>query len=218
MDRTISIKGNGKLFIKPDQIEVSLSLESVDENYEKAMLKAEKGTSEILKAITDSGFKKEDVKTTDFSVRVKYESIYVDNIYKEKFVGYQCNQGMLLTFDLDNKKLTSILSKISTLKGKPRIDVRFTVKNKDKYVDQVLISAVEDSRNKAELLAKSAGVTLGNLVSMDYGKDDFDLYSPTVYARENFIADASMKMAGAPEMNPQDISLEENILMVWEIK
>ena len=40
LDRTISIKGNGKLFIKPDQIEVSLSLESVDENYEKAMLPA----------------------------------------------------------------------------------------------------------------------------------------------------------------------------------
>ncbi len=218
MNRTISIKGLGKIFIKPDQTEVSLFLESVDENYEKAMVKAEKGTSEIIEAITEVGFNKEDIKTTNFSVRVKYESIYVDNIYKEKFVGYQCDQGMVLSFDLDMDKLTALLGKISTLEAKPRIDVRFTVKDKDKYIKEVLIKAVEDSKAKADVLAQASGVSLDNLISIDYGKKEFDLYSPTVYARDNFAIETSMKMAGAPDMSPQDITLEENILMVWEIK
>ena len=37
MNRTITIKGVGRLSLKPDQVAVSLSLDTIDPVYEKAM-------------------------------------------------------------------------------------------------------------------------------------------------------------------------------------
>ena len=37
MNRTITIKGIGKLSRKPDQVVVSLTLKATDKNYDKAM-------------------------------------------------------------------------------------------------------------------------------------------------------------------------------------
>ena len=68
MNRTITIKGIGKLSLKPDQTVVSPTLKTVRADYDKAMDEAAKHLEQLRSAIAEIGFTKDDLKTTSFDV------------------------------------------------------------------------------------------------------------------------------------------------------
>ena len=74
MNRTITIKGTGKVSVKPDLIIITMHLESHDYDYEKTMKLAAESVNILQNAIIKAGFNKEDLKTTDFNIRTHYES------------------------------------------------------------------------------------------------------------------------------------------------
>lgn len=74
MNRTITIKGIGKLSLKPDQVVVSLTLKAIDKNYDKAMDTAAKHLEQLRGALVGIDFAKDNLKTTNFNVGTEYES------------------------------------------------------------------------------------------------------------------------------------------------
>ena len=95
MDRTITVKGTGNVSIKPDLTIISITLKSIDKNYDKAMEDASKKLSSLQGAISDIGFEKTNLKTIYFNVNTEYESIRDKNgNYKSVFAGYACMQGL----------------------------------------------------------------------------------------------------------------------------
>lgn len=76
----------------------------------------------------------------------------------------------------------------------------------------------EEYPAKAEILTKASGVTLGELVSIDYNWGELHLYSPTRYEME---ADCLMKVSAAPtamDIEPDDIDVSDSVTFVWEIR
>ena len=74
------------------------------------------------------------------------------------------------------------------------------------------------AKAKAEILTKASGVTLGELVSIDYNWGELHLYSPTRYEME---ADCLMKISAAPtamDIEPDDIDVSDSVTFVWEIR
>ena len=89
----------------------------------------------------------------------------------------------------------------------------------------IIIASVMRSQNgaegfnaKTEILTKASGVTLGELVSIDYNWSELHLFSQTQYDME----DACMRMASAAptsiEIEPDDIDVSDSITFVWEIR
>ena len=218
MNRTITIKGIGKLSLKPDQTVVSLMLKTVRADYDKAKDEAAKHLEQLRSAIAEIGFTKDDLKTTSFDVGTEYENERDKNgNYKQIFVGYRVTHGLKLEFDFDSQRLSKVLGAIAVCIAEPELNVQFTVKDKEAVDAALLQSACANAKAKAEILTKASGVTLGELVSIDYNWGELHLFSQTQYDME----DACMRMASAAptsiEIEPDDIDISDSVTFVWEI-
>ena len=122
MNRTVTIKGIGKLSLKPDQTVVSLTLKNVHADYDKAMDEAAKHLEQLRDAITEIGFAKDDLKTASFDVGTEYESERDKNgNYKRIFVGYRVTHGLKLEFDFDSQRLSKVLGAIAACIAEPEL-------------------------------------------------------------------------------------------------
>ena len=217
MDHLITVRGTANISVKPDFIIVSMDLVSHKYNYEDTMALATNSVVAIEKAIKSVGFNEKELKTTSFNINTSYKSYYdEDNKYKSKFDGYVCEQGLKLQFDLDMKVLSNVLVAIAESKVNPKLNIGFSVKDKDAVSEELLIKATENARKKAEVLAKASRVNLGKLVSIDYNWSELNIYSHTSYEMES--KSLVMEEAYAPNIEPDDINVRDTVAFVWEIR
>ena len=82
----------------------------------------------------------------------------------------------------------------------------------------LLESACVNAKQKAEILTRAAGVTLGTLLSIDYNWGELHLYSPTSCS----VGSADLaETCGAPAamaIEPDDIDVSDSAVFVWEIR
>lgn len=217
MNRLITVKGTGNVSVKPDLIIITMNLESQQLEYDQTMQFAADSVNIITSAIESVGFDKKDLKTTSFNVRTHYESYRdKDNNYKSKFDGYVCEQGLKLEFDFEPKVMSDVLSAIAKTSVNPKLNIQFSVKDKDAVSEELLAQATENARKKAEILSKASGVDLGKLINIDYNWGELHLYSPTRYDMEDRCM--VMESSYAPEIEPDDINASDTVTFVWEIK
>lgn len=216
--KTITVKGAGRAQVKPDLIVVSLRLATEDKEYDKATELAAEKIDLTSKALESIGFCKGSLKTTDFNVRTKYESVRdKDGSYKSVFRGYECSHGLKIEFDFDTKLLAKVLSAISRCLSKPELSVSFTVKDPTAVGEELLKSAAKNAREKAEILCAASGVRLGELVSVAYDRGEMNVLSDTDYRVEGrcmMKAEASLSNI---DIQPDDIKASDSATFVWEI-
>lgn len=219
MNRTITIKGIGKLSLKPDQTVVSLSLKTTDKSYDTAMELSAAHLAQLREALVGIGFAKDDLKTSNFNVDTAYESERNKNgDYKRVFIGYCVTHQLKLEFDFESQRLARTLGAIAACIAEPELNVQFTVKDKHAVNAALLESACINAKANADILARASGVTLGELLSIDYNWGELCLYSPTRYSMEDT---CMMKSAAAPvgiEVEPDDIDVSDSVTFVWEIR
>lgn len=218
MNRTITVKGIGRLSLKPDQTIVSLTLKSLNKVYDKAMSDAAEHLDRLRAALAEIGFAKDDLKTVNFDVNTQYESERDKNgNYKRLFVGYCVTHALKLEFSFDSKRLSETLGAVAVCVAEPELEVQFSVRDRDAVHTALLESACINARKNAEILAASSGVTLGELLSVDYSWGELHLASPTRYNMEDAVM---MKAAAAPcsiEVEPDDINVSDSVTFVWLI-
>lgn len=216
--RTITVKGVGTASTKPDLIVISLSITEKNPEYVGAINGANERIEKLQKAIATVGFEKDDLKTLSFNARTNYENHRAMNgDYKQKFAGYVCDYDLKLSLDFDNKRLAETLTAISNSGANAEQSIAFTVKNPEKVSAQLLKSATENAREKAEVLCAASGVTLGELVNIDYSWNDISIHSPSVYSKQLRCMDAA-PTAAMPEFVPEDIKSSDTATFIWEIK
>lgn len=215
MKRIITVRGTGNLSAKPDFILLTMDLRANDYEYEATMNIATEQVDVIKTALGELGFKKKDIKTTNFDVHPRFESIKdaLGN-YKRQFEGYECRHSLKLEFDLDMVLLSRVLTALAKCEANPEFEVKFTVKDKEFIKSKLLEDAVLNAKSNAETLAKASGVSLGKIVSINYNWGELHLYSDTTY-------DMSEKCMVAPsciDIEPEDIDVNDGVTIVWKIK
>ncbi len=217
MARTITVKGIGRVSAKPDYVVLSLTLESKDNDYAKAMEIAADHLSNLNQVLCGIGFEEDAVKTTGFNVYADYDRVEdIHGNYKQVFCGYEVTHNLKLAFDFDTDMLAQTLSAVSRSISNPRISVEFTVKDATAINEEMLRSATVNAKRKAEILCEASGVTIGDLVSIDYNWGELDIYSHTRYNCCDEIC--SMVEPMAININPDDIDVSDTATFVWEIK
>ena len=96
----------------------------------------------------------------------------------------------------------------------PEITIAFTVKDQTAVSEQLLLHATENARQKATILARAAGAELGEVLTIDYSWKDIYFHSPTHYQRDSRV----MMEAAMPEIEPEDITVQDSVSFVWGIK
>lgn len=220
MIRTITVKGVGTASVKPDYITLTMTIETQDKSYNKAMLDASKRIEMIQKAVEGIGYVKEDVKTLNFNVDTRYENIKDrQGNYRREFTGYACTYHLKLAFDFESKQLAKALSSVALCGANPELNIAFTVKNPAKVSEDLLVRATENAQKKAVILCRASNAELGQLLSIDYNWGELNVISNTRYAMEDLMMPcAAMNADYTPEIEPDDIDVRDTVTFVWEIR
>ena len=220
MMRTITVKGVGNVSAKPDYISISMTIESVENDYDKARDGAARRIENLKAAAVSVGYEKEALKTISFNVETRYENVRDrQGSYKREFAGYACVYRLKLAFDFDSKQLAKVISAIANSGANPELSIAFTVKNPAKVSEELLESAAQNARAKAEILCKATGAELGQLISIDYNWGELNIVSRTSYEMEDCLMPlAAMDKCCAPEIEPDDINVSDTVAFTWEIK
>lgn len=217
--RTITITGVGTASAKVDLIDISMVIRVTKFEYLDAMTEAGNLLDDLRAALAKVGFKKEDLKTTSFSVDKK-QNYVTDKKGNSQwvFVGYTVVNRLSLSLDFDMKRLASTLGAIARSEAHPEFDITFTVKDTDALKLAILKDAGENAKKKAAALCEATDATLGDVISIDYSWAEITVRSRTRYSMD---VDACMVAPSKPadvEIEPEDVKAGDTATFVWEIR
>ncbi len=219
MERTIRVTGRGKLSVKPDRTRITLTLEGVFPMYEETLRAASEDSETLRSTLAALDFAPGDLKTLSFNVDAEYES-YEDerHNYKQRFVGYKYIHTMKLEFDSDNDRLGKVLYKLANASVSPQFRISYTVGDPEKAKNALLANAVADAKAKARLLADAAGVSLGDILTVDYSMADIVLESHPVRAMAFRKAGAANEESYDMAIEPDNIEVSDTVTVIWRIQ
>ncbi len=191
--RTISTNGEAEVRVKPDEVVLTFGVETVNTVLQAAKDANDAITRKALAVAERLGVPGKDIQTDYFTIEPRYESEYP----RRNFIGYFVRKTMVITLrkpDMFESLLSAELQAgINTVQG-----VQFRTTELRKYRDQARTLAVRAAREKAELLAKELGSTVGlpRTVS-EYGGGWWYPYNAGWYGRgANSMAQNSIQNAG----------------------
>lgn len=217
--KRIVITGRGKISVKPDRIRLIMTMSEVRKNYADALKDSDERTGQLKEIFEALGFDEKALKTLSFSIDTEYEGYHdKDGNWKQRFKGYRFNHELKIEFDVDNALLVKVLTALSASPAKPEFRIQYTVKDMEACRNMLLEKAVADSAAKAKVLTKAAGVSLGEIHSMDYSWNTVDIYNePVRMAKCNVTAECCDSAAGFTA-EPDDISVEDSVTVIWKLK
>jgi uncharacterized protein YggE len=213
-DRIITVRGTGNVSVKPDLTIIEMNLDVTETDYGAALERATSELDVLRAALVSVGHDSKALKTSSFNVNTKYENYKQNDEWKKRFVGYNCAHGLRLEFDFDMPTLGKALCAIAECKADPQFNIKFTVKDPAAVNQQLLESAVTNATEKAKILAKAAGVKLGEIKQIDYSWGELRLYSESDLT---VCRDIASKVSSI-EIEPDDIDASDNVTIVWSIE
>lgn len=213
MERIIKVTGKGKLSVKPDTTRLVLSIEGTEHEYDEALSLSSKMTGNVKSTLEKFGFERQDLKTLSFEVEAKYEGYQTkDGSWRRRFTGYGFNHRLKVEFPSDNERLGRILYALGHCKAKPEIRIEYTVSDPEAVKNKLLAKAVADSKEKAAVLTAAAGVTLGEIMNIDYSWGSIEFVTRPV---EQKLMNMECCMTGG-EDNSYDIDIEADDIDVTD--
>lgn len=217
--KTICVTGKATVSMPPDCIKIYMELSETIKKYEDCVISSAKSLENLKSALNSLGFSNDDIKTIKFNIRAKYD--YTNDTLRNKvFLGYKYTHKLYIKFENDSSKLNKILSKISKLNVAPSFKIEYTMEDFTELKTKLLNKAVEISKFNAEILTKSANVTLGDILKIDYSWGEVNINRMPY---DDGLCDIYKMMDNCNDENidlnitPEDIELSDTVTITWEI-
>jgi len=144
----IIVEGVSEKFITPNFVTLNINFNYKNENYEELIKEATSEINDFIKKILEKyEFKNIDLKTTNFVI--KKENKYNEKTNTYEFCCYSYNQNTKITFLYNNLKLSNIINDLSKLSNVPTYSVNFDIQDKEKYRNELIQEAFENTKEKA---------------------------------------------------------------------
>ncbi|MBQ7601280.1 MAG: SIMPL domain-containing protein, partial [Lachnospiraceae bacterium] len=188
--------------------------------YGDALRHSSEDTEKLADVLAPFGFARTDLKTLNFNVDTEYESYEHKGVYKQRFAGYRFYHNMKVEFESDNDRLGKILYALATSPVAPEFRLSYTVKDTEAVKNTLLGNAVADAKAKAAVLTQAAGVTLKDILTIDYSWGEIEFEARPM--PRNVLFGKSMaaeRAAGSYDVDiePDDIDVSDTVTVVWEI-
>lgn len=207
--RTISLTGHGEVRVAPDLAIVTMGVLSSTTTAQDALAANTKAMTDLMAALKAADIEAKDIQTSNFSVNPRYD-YGQNNGQPPKLTGYDVSNNVAVIVhkigsigDLLDKAVTSGSNQIN--------GISFSIANPQAAMDEARKKAVTDAKRKAELYVAATSVTLGNVISLSEGGDN---YQPPMPMQSKMMAADSSPVPIA--QGEQVISVDINIS--WEIK
>lgn len=216
VQRSMTITGIGKVIARPNLIWIHMDIVTKDMDYDTAMDQAAIKHEQLRHSLVAIGIDQQDLKTIDFSINTNYITEMDRNANPRRiFDGYIIHHRLLVELYFDMKLLSTVIDAITDSKSSPEFQLRFTVQDRQQMAQEVLTDAVNNAMINANILARAAGVLLRNIVSMTYGLQNIQPFSPTQLntAQEPLLHRSTIPL----DIEPDDIEVSDTVTIVWEI-
>ena len=169
----VTVSGQAEMRVPPDQVVFTLEVESVD----KDVLAAKKKTDESVKAVfaiaKDNHVKSDDVQTSYISVEPKYNTDDLEygeerRGIKRMFLGYAVSKTIAIRLS-DISRFDPLLSDVLRAGVTKVRNVEFRDSQIRKHKDQARAMAMRAAQEKASLLAREIGQSIGPAHSITEG-------------------------------------------------
>ena len=206
----VSVSGDSIIETEPDKAEIYVKTETFAEKAQDAKNKNSEISGSVRKALKGYGIKDTDMETSSFSLNPKYR--YDPDSGEGILQGYTLtNVIKVTTKDVVN---AGKIIDASVDAGANGIDfVRFGLsKEREKEISgQALGEAAKSAKDKASILAKSLGVSLGKVISIQ--ESSFSI-TPYDYSPMKLSAEAAVV---GTEISPQKVEVTAHVALAYEI-
>ena len=209
--RTISVDGTSVIKAMPDRATVNISIESTAKDAKEASAQNAIVMNKIQKDIMALAITKDNIKTTNYNLYPLYNR--KDN-GRQEITGYSVSNQITVT--VDNIDIVGNVIDTAINAGANSVNsVEFSLKDPQSYKDKVLVQAINDAKRKADIIAKTLGKNVVNVVSVNSNNSYIEArtFNSMMYAK----AADSVAVGASSPIQAGDISVKANVSIVFEI-
>jgi uncharacterized protein len=209
----LEIQGTGRMKVQPDQTTVMVQVQSTNSEAGRAVQLVTEQVEQLLKKLQDAGFKKEEIKTSQFYMHEDNEWLGGRMIRK----GYVARQTLEVKFGLDPKRMTRLTNAFAKTPEGVTFQFGFGMSDKlqQEVKEELIRRAIQDARQKGEVIARAASIRLGSIRKIEYGRQGFQPYEQA-QMRTGMMMDK--QEASFPQTEIQDLELTDQIMVVWTLE
>ncbi len=209
--RMLIVNGTGTVTLTPDIAYINIGVHTESPTAADAVASNNTQTQQVVTALKNAGVDAKDIRTSNFS------------IYPNTQFDPQTNQKLGTTYVVDNTVYVTV-HKLDTLgdlldasvkAGANSVNsIQFDVADKSAALKQARDAAVKDAKTQAQELASAAGVSLGNLQTVNF-TDNIPTPMPESFGKGGGgMAPASV----AVPINAGTMILTVNVSMTYTIR
>lgn len=161
--RTISVSGNGQIYITPDVAYITIGVQSQAPKVTDALNENNAQAKAISDALLALGVDAKDIQTSAFNI---YPQQNYNPDGTPQAIVYMVQNSVFITVR-DLNKLGTILDNVVRSGANTVNSISFDVLDKTAALSEARTKAIENARKTAEELAAAAGVTLGPLQTLN---------------------------------------------------
>lgn len=218
-DDVIVIEGKSTVKLVPEEISFTVNLSVKDSNYTRCADMAVEKLAKIKSLFIENGIDEELIKASSYSIREVQR--HDPQLRKMVFDGYEANIPLTLKTQRDYEKNDLIFSLIKeNVESNFNLSFGLSQEQRDAVKEKLIELAVQDAREKAEIIANSAGVKIRFIKRIQYG-------DARTIARMNdrellTSGELPMKMMSTVSsitdvLSPSEVIMATNIIITWYI-
>jgi uncharacterized protein len=200
----ISVTGEANVSVAPDLAQIDAGVTSEGKTAREASDANNGAMGKVLLALKSAGIDEKDFQTSRLSLQPQSAP---NRSGPSSIVGYLASNRVTIQV----RDVTKVANLIDTLVGAGANEIggiEFRVSNASKLLDDAREQALADARRKAEIYAKTAGVTLGAPLSISEGGSP----GPIPYRR------MAAGMAASTPVAQGEETLQVTLSVSWAIK
>ena len=208
-----SLQVAGKALVKeiPKEIVFRIPLKIVDSSYVGCNDRMAYTLNELQKDLIKKGITEESVHTGNYSIT---ENMVFEG-GKRIQQGFKGSVHVMVSAIYSPELIQKVLESASSFKLTYTINFSMSENQKQRLTEIAMVSAVEDAKQKALILAKAANVQLGSILKISYG---IDQYRPEPMLSERIMSSQADDLSqNELNLSPPMTSLFKSVLIVWKI-
>jgi uncharacterized protein YggE len=204
----IQVTGNSQKEVTPDVARITISINSVNANLEKAKAENTQSNNRVLAALNDQGVTNEQIKTNTYLI----EPIYTyEKDRLPKLEGYRITNSLEIRTSIE--KVGILVNKVTNAGANEINTIRFELANETDSKNEALKDAVEDAMKKAEVIATALNKRIVNVTLVN---ESGVFYQPVM--AENRLIKTANRDAVVPNIPTGKVTIGANVQVTVAIE
>ena len=209
---TVSVIGESELDVEPDKAEMFIQIETRADNAKDAEDENSIISNDVIDALKKAGIASDEIETDRFSIYPLYDW---DEGY-QNLVGYRAEHTLkITTTDTDKVGIYLDAAVDAGANEVQRVDFGLTREKEKEVYSEALVRASQIAEEKADSIAASLGLRLGNVISVAESSAGYTPYRYYDYG----VGEMAVKATGeSTPISPEKITVSGYVSLVYEIK